>query len=232
MTTFSDMKLSHRFAILLAVFAAGFAAYGWWSFRTLDQLKVNGPVYQKIVQGKDLIADILPPPNYIIESYLVSLQLSTSEKTAHAALVARLKTLQGEYETRHAYWREQPLEPALKELLLKQAHVPALAFYRIAEGGLIPAIQRDDKDAAALAMARMKEQYDLHRTAIDQVVQLTNKRNLADENDARAKVASGSLLLLSILAGSLGAGIAVAFVATIYGVASANLVLLPVAVNL
>nr|WP_315218623.1 methyl-accepting chemotaxis protein [uncultured Duganella sp.] len=210
MPKFSEMKLSHSFAILLAVFAAGFAAYGWWSFRTLDQLKVNGPVYQKIVQGKDLIADILPPPEYIIESYLVSLQLSTSDKAGQAALLARLKVLQGEYEARHAYWLKQPLEADLKDLFLKQAHAPAMAFYSTATGKLIPAIEHDDNDAAALAMTRMKQQYDLHRAAIDQVVQLTNKRNLADENAAGLQIASGTVLLLSILAASLGAGITVA----------------------
>ncbi len=28
---------------------------------------INSPAYEKIVASKDLIADILPPPNYIIE---------------------------------------------------------------------------------------------------------------------------------------------------------------------
>jgi hypothetical protein len=38
-------------------------------------VKANGPIYVKIAQGKDLIADILPPPEYIIESYLNCLQM-------------------------------------------------------------------------------------------------------------------------------------------------------------
>lgn len=32
-----------------------------------ERIKVNGPVYVDIIRGKDLIADILPPPEYIIE---------------------------------------------------------------------------------------------------------------------------------------------------------------------
>ena len=210
MTRFSTLKLSHRFALLVAVFAIGFAAYGFWSFRTLDQLKVNGPVYQKIVQGKDLIADILPPPEYIIESYLVSLQLSTAEAGATEPLIARMKVLKGEYDTRHAYWLEQTLEPELKELFLTRAHAPALAFYQSAFKQFIPALQRGDKEAAASALAAMKQHYDVHRAAIDQVVQLTGKRNLADEADASAQIASKSLLLLLILAASMTAGVAVA----------------------
>ncbi|APG88171.1 methyl-accepting chemotaxis protein (plasmid) [Sinorhizobium americanum CCGM7] len=33
-----------------------------------DKLRVTGPVYTQIVYGKDLVADILPPPLYTVES--------------------------------------------------------------------------------------------------------------------------------------------------------------------
>ena len=210
MINLSSFKLSHRFAVLMAVFAIGFASYGFWSFKTLDQLKVNGPVYQRIVQGKDLIADILPPPEYIIESYLVSLQLSAADPAGQAALVARLKTLKDEYDTRHAYWLTQGLDAQLGELFLKQAHGPALAFYAAAFEQLIPAVERKDQPAAAAAIALMKQHYDVHRKAIDRAVQLTTQRNLDDEAQAASQIASARLLMLLILLLSLGAGIAVA----------------------
>ncbi len=38
-------------------------------------LKVNGPIYNEFMRGKDLIAHILPPPEYIIESYLTAFDL-------------------------------------------------------------------------------------------------------------------------------------------------------------
>jgi methyl-accepting chemotaxis protein len=38
---------------------------------------VNGPVYQEIVNGKDLIADILPPPLYIVESYMLANEINS-----------------------------------------------------------------------------------------------------------------------------------------------------------
>ncbi|MGC3985221.1 MAG: hypothetical protein QM777_11100 [Pseudorhodoferax sp.] len=56
------LKLSARLAVLIAIFAIGFVLSGGWAFKTLDTLKVNGPIYERIVQGKDLIADVLPPP--------------------------------------------------------------------------------------------------------------------------------------------------------------------------
>ena len=50
----------------------GCIAILWTGVSALGQLKVNGPIYRQIVLGKDLIADILPPPEYVIESYLES----------------------------------------------------------------------------------------------------------------------------------------------------------------
>ena len=44
--------------------------------RDINEVKVNGPLYRQIVEGKDLIADILPPPEYIIESYLTAYELA------------------------------------------------------------------------------------------------------------------------------------------------------------
>ena len=48
----------------------GCIAILWTGVSALGQLKVNGPIYRQIVLGKDLIADILPPPEYVIEAYL------------------------------------------------------------------------------------------------------------------------------------------------------------------
>ena len=47
--------------LISVIFASNFA---------LSQLKVGGPLYDKIKLGNDLVADILPPPEYVIEAYL------------------------------------------------------------------------------------------------------------------------------------------------------------------
>jgi methyl-accepting chemotaxis protein len=206
-----NLKLSHRLAVLVGVFVIGFSGYCAWSFKTLNELKVNGPVYQRIVQGKDLIADILPPPEYIIESYLVSLQLATAEaKEEQDGLAARLKALKAEYDTRHEFWLKEELDEGLKRQFLVEAHDPAMAFYKTAFDEFIPAVQKQDKEAAAAAMARMKQAYETHRKAIDQVVQATTKRNEADEVFAAQRIESSAWTMLAIFAVSLGAAIALA----------------------
>ncbi len=215
MYSFNRLKLSQRFAVLIAFIAIGFAVYGGWSFKTLNELKINGPLYERIVQGKDLVADILPPPEYIIESYLVSLQLlAAGDKDEQTRLAGRLKTLKGEYDARHEFWLKEDLGGELGELFLKRAHEPALAFYADAFKEFVPAVQKGERDHALAAMQRMTRNYETHRQAIDRVVQLTNKRNEADEAAARARVTEATVLLLIMLAGSLGAAVAVAMFIT------------------
>ncbi|MBC7859963.1 MAG: methyl-accepting chemotaxis protein, partial [Burkholderiaceae bacterium] len=199
----ANMKLAHLFAALLAILVAGFALYGAWSFKVLGELKVNGPLYQRIVQGKDLIADILPPPEYIIESYLVSLQAAGAAPAERKALIDNLKALKADYDTRHAFWIREGLEESMRDLLLVQADKPAQEFYQFAFEQFIPALERDDAAAAGAALGAMKARYDTHRAAINRLVEIATKRNAADEERAKGDIANASGVMLAILIGAI-----------------------------
>jgi methyl-accepting chemotaxis protein len=200
----AQMKLTHRFAALFLVLLAGFASYGAWSFKVLNELKVNGPVYQQIIQGKDLIADILPPPEYIIESYLVSIQALTATPDERKALIANLKVLKADYDTRHDYWTGRQLDAETRALLLTSADAPAQAFYQLAFSQFVPALEAGDTAAAAAVLEKMKVQYGVHRAAVNKLVTLTTARNAVDEDAAKAKIVSASMIMLAILVGAAG----------------------------
>ena len=203
------LKLSHRLAALIAIFSLGFVTYGIWSFQTLNELKVNGPVYRAIISAKDLVADTLPPPLYIIESYLVVLQMSgTSDTAERSALARRLGVLRADHAERYRYWLGQPLDKELADLLLRQANEPALAFYDTAFNQLIPAMERGDQASTARALALMKARYGEHRAAIDKLIVRARAEAHDEEQDASARVASDSLRLLLTLLVSLGVGVA------------------------
>ena len=203
------LKLSQRIAVLVALFSLGFAVYGIWSFKTLNELKVNGHLYQRIIQSKDLIADVLPPPEYILESYLLGFQMLMAEDTAeHDKLIEQFTRLKNEYDTRHTFWIKEKLDSELANALLVQAHEPALAFYAAAQNQLIPAMRARDRAAALAAMAKMKQAYDQHLLAINRVVALSNQRAEATEASSNERIATATTLLLLILATSLGTAIA------------------------
>ena len=65
-----NIRIKRKLWLLVGLFSAGLSVFGFVSFSLTNAVKVNGPLYLDIVQGKDLVADILPPPEHIIESYL------------------------------------------------------------------------------------------------------------------------------------------------------------------
>lgn len=197
--------LAQRLATVVLATATGFIIFSAFAFFTLQQLKVNGPVYDRIVQGKDLIADILPPPGYIIEAYLVSQQLFDATDAAKIEqLSARFQTLKKEYDDRHLFWSGAGLEPKLNNALLKSAHEPAQRFFDIAGKQFFPAIANRDRVQLTAALAQMSDAYEQHRQAIDNVVTLTNQRNQNTEDDARSTVRTYTGLLIGILLIALG----------------------------
>jgi methyl-accepting chemotaxis protein len=208
---FDGYGIRKRFAILLCIFTLGFAFFGAWSFKTLNELQVNGPLFQRIVKNKDLVADVLPPPAYILESYLTAMQISTAPDAKHRdALAQTLARLRKDYNDAHDKWQSSGIGSELESKLLVQADGPAKAFYATVFDTLIPAAQKEDKAGVAGALQAAESAYEEHRKAIDEVVKQANALVAQDQEDARNRIQVASLLLGGILLVSMAASLGTA----------------------
>src|SRR3954469_3001932 len=99
------MKITISRAIVAfgLVTAIGLAAMLLTSNYALNQLKVGGPLYSQIKLGNDLVADILPPPLYVVEAYLET-TLALRDPTHVPAHRERLAQLHKDYNERRAFW--------------------------------------------------------------------------------------------------------------------------------
>jgi len=209
------MKLAHRFAILVGAFVVGFFVLAGWGGRTLQEVRVNGPLYDRVVQGKDLIADILPPPEYIIESYLVVMQAGVARNAVELdAFSKRLDELHKEYIARHDFWEQQKLEADLHAALLEQSFHPAVRFFEIARSRYFPALRAGQRVDAQKALDEMAAAYGAHRAAIDKTVELANKRNEATEKSAAATITFNIVVVAVLFAVSLIATVLIAVMTT------------------
>ena len=202
MDGFRNLKLWHRFTLLIGLFALGFIVYGVWSFKTLNEIMVNGPIYQRIVQGKDLIADILPPPEYIIETHLVLKSLQEeADAGQRQSLVKDFERLRKDFDDRHEFWKKELPDDEIKKTLIQDVYGPANTYYKAAADTFIPAVLRGDAKVADEAMAKtLIPSYSAHRKQIDKLVDLVNKKC-----DAVEKAAATSLhgCLIAILVANL-----------------------------
>ncbi|MYM37912.1 methyl-accepting chemotaxis protein [Duganella qianjiadongensis] len=213
MKAIGNLTVGQRITLLIAIFVAGFLLFGGTARSTLKELEVNGPLYNRIVQGKDLLADVLPPPEYVIEAYLAATELRGAAESERGALVDKLRAGQKEFSERKQYWEKAKLDAALADLVLHQSSAPAEAFFAMALGEFVPALQRGDNVAAEQVYRRMREVFQQHRSAVEKIVNLANSRAAADESDALQISASRErvlwLVFVLTLMVSIGLGVAV-----------------------
>jgi methyl-accepting chemotaxis protein len=207
------MKLSISKLSLIAsvVIVAGYIASLIVANYGLRELKVGGPVYERVVSIKDVIADILPPPAYVLEAYLEA-TLAYQDPKSVAAHQARLVQLRKDYDTRKEFWSEQAIDQTLKKLITQDSDRQAAKFWTAVETELLPAVQRGDTERAKVAYAAVTEAYNAHRAVIDQAVERSNKIYSDTEKFAGERgdtlttiiwVVSGAVLII-ILASAYG----------------------------
>ena len=219
MRNLGSMKIKTKLLLLVVIFTAAFSVFWAVSYFTNEAVKVGGPYYDQIVEGKDLIAEVLPPPEYIIESDLVGHQMADPFHRGELdALITKSRQLQSEYNTRHEFWvntfpDDNEKDKLLRSTMLEKAYVPAVRFLNTVQDRLIPAVQKGDYTTAkTLINGPLESDYDLHRAAIDEVVKMANERDQRVEDEVRAIVRQRQYMLaflgLAIIATALiGIGI-------------------------
>lgn len=83
-------------AIVLALVAL-IGGLGQWG------ISAESESAERMGAGKDVVADILPPPLYLVEAQLKAHELARAPQREAAAMASELKRLHADYETRNQY---------------------------------------------------------------------------------------------------------------------------------
>jgi methyl-accepting chemotaxis protein len=193
----SRISISAAITIFGLITAVGLFAILFTSGYALQQLRIGGPLYSQIKLGNDLVADILPPPAYVIESYLEA-TLALRDPSTVSARRDRLAQLHKEYDERREFWIKSDLEQSLKSKLTKASDAEVQRFWAIVEQELLPALEKKNGGAAETAYAKLDPAYAAHRTIIDDIVKQTNDENAALEATAAQRVTTFSYVVWSV----------------------------------
>ena len=168
------------------------------SYISIEATKIKGDKYNDIILSKDLIADILPPPEYIIESRLVAyMMLEAKDEKSLNTLIAKMDSLKKEYMQRQMYWDENLKDSQMRKYILEETKKPALAFFDIIEKKYIPALKANHREQAQdLSMGVLSETYEAHRNMVDALVEMANTKASQDEEDATAMLQKSSTAMI------------------------------------
>ncbi|MDF0699400.1 HAMP domain-containing methyl-accepting chemotaxis protein [Rhizobium sp. MC63] len=166
----------------------------------LERLKVNGPVYEQVVYGKDLIADILPPPLFVVESYMLSFEASKFPELTETNL-AKIANLKAAYDDRRAYWKTTRLPQALKDELESDVLTKGDAFWEVMNREIIPALKAKDEDKAHGAIEQLRVAFHTHQDAVEKLVANSDAFLKGEEKNAASEIVTWT-----IYAGAAGFG--------------------------
>jgi methyl-accepting chemotaxis protein len=162
-----------------------------------NQLRVGGPLYSQIALGKDLVADVIPPPAYVIEAFLeATLALQQPEKVAYYK--GRLVQLHMKFNERQEFWQKSELETKLKTALTVKSYSEVKRFWSLIEDKMLPALVKGDQYEASFVYSQLNSVYDAHRAIVDEIVKQTNADNIELEAVAAQRIAKFSLLVWSV----------------------------------
>lgn len=198
------LSIAARLRLILALSVLGIVVSSALFYDAMKRSSVHGPGYLEIVQGKDVIADILPPPEYIVESHLVVHQMVVAlQNKRHSEVtrgIDRLQVLKKEFTDRHAFWNTDLSDEKQRAMMLEQLYTPAMQFYQILEGELIPACEQNQEEKAVqVLLGPLTEQYTLHRDAVNSLVTYTTEKNSRREAEIVESMNASTKLCLTIV---------------------------------
>jgi methyl-accepting chemotaxis protein len=166
------------------------------------ELRVGGPRYERISKNNALLADVLPPPLYVIESQLDAFLLVDAAERDDAARVEALgealRALRAQYDDRRTYW-ETALTDEVSRGLVDASDNAAQRWFKVYDSELAPAVERGEKDRArAVLFGDLTASYDEHRAAVDAIAARTTA-DAASVESAALSLSSRTMVLLAVL---------------------------------
>ena len=153
---------------------------------------------QKVFVGKDLAADILPPPLNLIEMRLVLSQAIEGTMTIEEA-TSNYNRLVGEYKGRVDYWEKNPPFGLEKKLLGRQ-HEAAKIFMAAAQTEVLDKLKAGGKEAALANLSKIQELYAEHRAGVVETLAAVNVVARESVTDFDVQTKQSSMTLWSLLA--------------------------------
>lgn len=167
----------------------------------IAQIRLGGPMSRANSLQDEMLADILPPPAFVVEPYLVATLIADDPVDTREQL-SRLSTLRAEFLARKAYWHDAPvpeeLRPALDETIRR-----ADLFWMAVDRQFLPALARRDSAALiALQKGPLTEAYRRQNAEVLRLVDLSKTYRAASDRRHGIIVAL-ALLVVALLSGAV-----------------------------
>jgi len=189
----SDLVRRGSLALVAMVLAAVLITGG-----VIYQIRYGGPLSAQLTQQDSLVADILPPPLFVVEPYLDT-SLAVADPQKADALIEDIAEARTEYEQRQTFWQNEQV-PAEVRPALDKVLDDAAKFWAVLDQQFIPALKaRDVERMRQIHDSQLAALYQAQHDSVQELVKTTLRHK--DDIDARNRTFVGiSLTVVGLLA--------------------------------
>jgi methyl-accepting chemotaxis protein len=194
-----NIKVSIKIGVLILVACIAAALSAFLTRSQMKNVAIGGEIDNNITLAAVLEADILPPPAFIIESYAIAMEYCViTDQANRDEIIANMIKRQEDFVEREKYWIDNvPDYASLPTVFVKEAFAAGNQFYDDFFNGLVVAETPAEEQAAIL---KLKEDYLVHRKAIDTTV-IDARGYSADQTGIASAMEERTNIIINIIVG-------------------------------
>ena len=166
----------------------------------LSELKVNGPKYARILTANNLVADILPPPLYMLEPYAIAQEAALNPERIGDVL-EKLTAIETIYNERKQFWLTADLNPDLRAMLVDNVLAKGDDFWALVDKKFVPAAQKGEISRMKVIVDKLKVSLHIQEDSVLELVKMSNMFLENADNDTKSitKLLTTASLVAAVL---------------------------------
>ncbi len=204
-------SIGNKLSLLVGAGVLGLATFACVSLLTLNEVKINGPIYQVNKQGTDILQEYAPPSQYIVEARVtVSRMEDAADRATLEKLIQEFRASRKNLEEVDNQFKGFQATPEVRDAM-SRAHSVAEEFFEAAESQLIPLLLEGKKEEARkYRMKEMAPRFAQQAEIVNNLVDLQTKQIAANESEAARIIAKRTWIQVVL-------GIAVGVILIVFG---------------
>lgn len=194
---FLRLNLKNQISALIVFMLLLFALGQLWSNSLISRVLVNGPEFNDLVGHKDLTADLLPPPGYLLESWQLALEMVAIKDQPLQPLIDKSHALVTEYT--RSIERSATMHPELADYLLSDFQPSGDKFIMVRDQEFIPAVLSKDPTRIDVALQHLKAAYITHRQAVDIMLERNDKQYQIIVNTIPGQILFARIVMIGLV---------------------------------
>ncbi len=195
-----NWSMKRKLLLLSNAGIAGLAIFAAIAFLTVSQIQVGSDFFEQKRISNSVAADFENPPQSLQKVYSLAVEAGIAATASERqGFIEQIRAARKDYESGHQHYLQVLPQGRLRDLVAGESNDATEAWYSVAEQSFFPALANGDVQAAEQARkGAMEAAYRRDAAAVDEITQLTNDWDAANDLAAKQLVHQRTVQMIGV----------------------------------